>query len=137
VFRRTLETVPEIDALCFPVEGEKLTLFMRAISFQSSTDAQRLSLGTYTLDESAEAFLNANRFFQRHAVIVGSTGSGKSCTTARLLEQVAELPNANAVLFDIHGEYHTLTGAGVSHFRIAGPADLDGPRKENVLFLPY
>lgn len=137
VFRRTLETVPEIDALCFPVEGEKLTQFMRAISFQSSTDVQRLSLGTYTLDESAEAFLNANRFFQRHAVIVGSTGSGKSCTTARLIEQAAELPNANAVLFDIHGEYHPLTGDGISHFRIAGPADLDGPPKDNVLFLPY
>lgn len=137
VFRRTLESVPEIDALCFPVEGEKLTQFMRAISFQSSADAQRLSLGHYTLDESAEAFLNANRFFQRHAVIVGSTGSGKSCTTARLIEQVAELPNANLVLFDIHGEYHTLAGAGVRHLRIAGPADLDAPPNEEVLFLPY
>lgn len=137
VFRRTLETVPEIDALCFPVERERLTEFMRAISFQSSTDTQRLSLGHYTLDESAEAFLNANRFFQRHAVIVGSTGSGKSCTTARLIEQVAELPNANVVLFDIHGEYHTLTGKGVRHLRIAGPSDLDAPPNEDVLFLPY
>lgn len=137
VFRRTLETVPDIDALCFPVEGEKLTAFMRAVSFHSSKDSQRLSLGTYTLDENAEAFLDANRFFQRHAVIVGSTGSGKSCTTARLLEQVAELKNANAVLFDIHGEYHTLTGDGIRHLRIAGPSDLDGPTKDGVLFLPY
>ncbi|MBX7207159.1 MAG: ATP-binding protein [Verrucomicrobiaceae bacterium] len=137
VFRRTLESVPEIDALCFPVEREKLTQFMQAISFQSGTDGQRLSLGHYTLDESAEAFLNANRFFQRHAVIVGSTGSGKSWATARLIEQIAELPNANVVLFDIHGEYHTLAGAGVQHLRIAGPADLDAPPSKEVLFLPY
>ena len=34
VFRRTLETVPEIDAFCFPIEGERLTSFMRAISHQ-------------------------------------------------------------------------------------------------------
>ena len=45
--------------------------------------------------------------FQRHAAIVGSTGSGKSYCVARIVEQMADLPNANAVLFDIHGEYST------------------------------
>jgi DNA helicase HerA-like ATPase len=98
-----------------------------------------LSLGKYTLDESADAFLNANRFFQRHAVLVGSTGSGKSWTTARLLEQVARLVNANAILFDIHGEYGTLSGDGVRHFRIAGPNDLGTDRSfdDGILYLPY
>jgi len=139
VFRRTLETVPEIDANCFAIEGDRLTKFMRATSFAAGADKHRLSLGTYTLDDKAEAFLNANRFFQRHAVIVGSTGSGKSWTTARLLEQVAQLPNANAVLFDIHGEYRPLSGTGIRHLRVAGPADLakgkDVP--DDVLYLPY
>lgn len=139
VFRRTLETVPEIDARCFPIEGEHLTGFMRATSFAGSADAKRLSIGTYTLDEDAEAFLNANRFFQRHAVVVGSTGSGKSWTTARLLEQVAELPHANAILFDIHGEYKTLSGKGIRHFRIAGSGDLGTKKslKDGILYLPY
>ena len=139
VFRRTLETVPEIDARCFPVEGERLTNFMRAISSLTGKDEHRLSLGSYTLDENAEAYLDANRFFQRHAVIVGSTGSGKSWTTARLLEQVAPLTNANAVLFDIHGEYSTLQGDGIRHLRIAGPADLEAGSglAQGVLFLPY
>src|SRR5690606_6413023 len=31
VFRRTLECVPEIDALCFSLEGNYLTDFMRVI----------------------------------------------------------------------------------------------------------
>lgn len=139
VFRRTLETVPEIDARCFPIEGDRLTAFMRAISSHTGKDDHRLSLGTYTLDENAEAYLDANRFFQRHAVIVGSTGSGKSWTTARLLEQVAPLANANAVLFDIHGEYSPLQGDGIRHFRIAGPADLeaDSGLDEGVVYLPY
>ena len=139
VFRRTLETVPEIDALCFPIEGERLTKFMRAVSFAGGKEDKRLSLGFYTLDESAEAYLDANRLFQRHAVIVGSTGSGKSWTTARLLEQAALLSNANAVLFDIHGEYRTIVGDGVRHLRIAGPADLDQNKQleDGVLFLPY
>lgn len=139
VFRRTLETVPEIDARCFAIEGERLTTFMKAVSFQGRSDAARLSLGHYTLDEAAEAYLDANRFFQRHAVIVGSTGSGKSWTTARLMEQVALLPNANAVLFDIHGEYNTITGDGIRHLRIAGPGDLNVSNglDQGVLFFPY
>ena len=109
VFRRTLETVPEIEANCFALEGDRLTRFMQVISAVSG-DGQRLSLGHYTLDEDAEAFLNGNKFFQRHAVIVGSTGSGKSWTTARILEQVADLGNANALVFDVHGEYGSLEG---------------------------
>jgi uncharacterized protein len=139
VFRRTLETVPEIDARCFAIEGERLTTFMKAVSFQGRSDAARLSLGHYTLDEAAEAYLDANRFFQRHAVIVGSTGSGKSWTTARLMEQVALLPNANAVLFDIHGEYSTIMGDGIRQLRIAGPGDLNVSNglDQGVLFFPY
>ncbi|WP_436228822.1 ATP-binding protein [Caballeronia sp. LjRoot29] len=138
VFLRTLETVPEIDANCFALEGERLTAFMRVIA-NIGSDAQKLSLGHYTLDENAEAYLNGNKFFQRHAVIVGSTGSGKSWTTARILEQVAELSNANAIVFDVHGEYSPLQGDGFRHYRIAGPADLDADAtlKEGVLFLPY
>ncbi|MEJ8838178.1 ATP-binding protein [Ramlibacter sp. AN1133] len=138
VFLRTLETVPEIDANCFALEGERLTAFMRVIA-NISGDGQKLTLGHYTLDESADAFLNGNKFFQRHAVIVGSTGSGKSWTTARILEQVAALPNANAIVFDIHGEYSPLTSKGFQHFRIAGPADLGGGGSldNGVIFLPY
>lgn len=72
VFRRTLETVPEIDANCFALEGERLTKFMRVISAVSG-DGQHLSLGSYTLDAAAEAYVNGNKLFQRHALVVGST----------------------------------------------------------------
>ncbi|MDR5796502.1 ATP-binding protein [Caballeronia sp. LZ008] len=138
VFLRTLETVPEIDANCFALEGAQLTDFMRVVA-NIGSDSQKLSLGHYTLDEKAEAFLNGNKFFQRHAVIVGSTGSGKSWTTARVLEQLAMLKNANAIVFDIHGEYSPLQGDGIRHFKIAGPVDLDAGStlKDGVIFLPY
>ncbi|WP_157879190.1 ATP-binding protein [Pararhodospirillum photometricum] len=135
-FRRAIETVPEIDALCFSLEGDRLSTFMRAVSEVSEKDGHPLLLGRYALDTSADAFLNGDRLFQRHAAIVGSTGSGKSWTTARLLEQVAELPNANGIVFDIHGEYSPLKGDGFRHLRIAGPGDLDAPG-DDVLFLPY
>lgn len=138
VFLRTLETVPEIEANCFAVEGEVLTNFMRVIASIAS-DGERLSLGHYTLDDKAEAFLNGNKFFQRHAIVVGSTGSGKSWTTARILECMAGLPNANSIVLDIHGEYRPLKGDGIRHLRIAGPKDLDSKKdlEDGVLFLPY
>ena len=138
VFLRTLETVPEIDANCFAVEGEALTNFMRVIA-NISSDKERLSLGHYTLDDKAEAFLNGNKFFQRHAIIVGSTGSGKSWTTARVLECMSGLPNANGIVFDIHGEYSPLKGDGIRHLRIAGPKDLDAKTTlaDGVVYLPY
>ncbi len=139
VFRRTLETVPEIDAPCFMLVGERLTAFMRAISKQIVEGQEPLCLGKYTLDEEADAWIDGNRFFQRHAVVVGSTGSGKSWTVARILEQVAQLPNASALLFDIHGEYTPLDGDGISHLKVAGPGDLGANRTltDGVLYLPY
>ncbi|MDK1493889.1 ATP-binding protein [Sinorhizobium sp. 7-81] len=138
VFRRTLETVPEIEANCFSLEGDRLTRFMQVVS-NVEMDGPKLSLGTYTLDDEAVAYLSGNKLFQRHAVVVGSTGSGKSWTTARLLDQIAALPQANAVLFDIHGEYAPLEGEAFQHFRIAGPGDIEKGRAldDGVLHLPY
>lgn len=138
VFRRTLETVPEIEANCFALEGERLTNFMQIIS-NVEIDGPKLSLGHFTLDDDAIAYLNGNKLFQRHAVIVGSTGSGKSWTTARLLDQIAALPQANVVLFDIHGEYEPLKGEAFQHFRIAGPSDIEKQSglDDGILHLPY
>lgn len=134
VFKRTLETVPEINSDCYSLEGERLTEFMKAIS-QLAIDAENpLTIGNYTLDEKAEAWLDGNKFFQRHAVIVGSTGSGKSWTVAKLLEQIALLPSCNAIVFDIHGEYAPLKEDGFQHIKIAGPNDKPS---EDTLFLPY
>lgn len=138
VFRRTLESVPEIDANCFSLEGENLTGFMRTLS-SVSADGNALTLGKYTLDENAVAYLNGNKFFQRHAFIGGSTGSGKSWTTAKIIEQMSRLSTANAIVFDLHGEYAPLTEPGIQHFKVAGPADVEAKRtiSDNVLYLPY
>jgi len=136
VFKRTLETVPEINAECFVITGEKLTQFMQAISSLASNNDNPLSMGKYTLDDEAEAWLDGNKFFQRHAVIVGSTGSGKSWTVARLIEQVTVLPSANALIFDIHGEYKNLADKieSIECLKIAGPSDED---VASNVFLPY
>jgi DNA helicase HerA-like ATPase len=140
VFKRTLDTVPEIEANCFPIDGENITKFMRTISSKENYDIP-LSLGKYSIDENAEAFLDGDKFFQRHAVIVGSTGSGKSWCVAKLVEQIAKLPMANSILFDIHGEYsgEDFKADGIQHLKIANPSNLGkiGNLENNVLMLPY
>lgn len=140
VFKRTLDTVPEIEAKCFPLDGDNITKFMQTISTKENYEIP-LSIGKYSIDENAEAFLDGDKLFQRHAVIVGSTGSGKSWCVAKIIEQIAKLPMANSILFDIHGEY---SGAGfkadgIQHFRIANPSDLGkkGNLANGVLMLPY
>ena len=135
VFRRSLATIPTINAECHLIHGDRLKRFMQAIaSIPEGEDAVSLQIGNYSIDEDATAWLNGNKLFQRHAVIVGSTGSGKSWCVAKILEQVADLKSADAILFDIHGEYSTLKGDSFAHLKVAGPNDAIG---EGMLFLPY
>ncbi len=66
-------------------------------------------LGSYASYPSAVAWLDGNKFFQRHSCIVGNTGCGKSETVTKILEETAKLPGTNIVVFDIHGEYSNLS----------------------------
>ncbi len=139
VFKRSLDTIPEIDAYCFPIGGEDITKFMQTIS--ANTYKTPLTIGKYSISEHAQAYLDGDKLFQRHAVIVGSTGSGKSWCVAKLVEQIATLPMANCLLFDIHGEYSGsgFKASGIQHLTIAKPSDLGntGNIEKNTLMLPY
>lgn len=134
VFKRTLESVPEIDADCFIMSEQNLTDFMSVVSSAAEGITHSLKIGTYAINNTATAWIDGNKLFQRHAVVVGSTGSGKSYTVATLVEQIAKLQSANALLFDIHGEYGPITEGNVKHYKIAGPTD---NLSDDVLFLPY
>ena len=93
-----------------------------------------LEIGRYTIDETAAAYLDGNKFFQRHASLLGSTGSGKSWSVAAILEQAANLSSSNLIVFDLHGEYSELSYA--RHLRVPGPEEL-GQSDDSLLFLPY
>jgi uncharacterized protein len=132
-FSRSVQNIPDIDAEAFCIENENLERFMSLLSLKSKSDVS-LEIGKYTISEKARAQLDGNKFFQRHAAILGSTGSGKSWTVASILEKAAELPTVNIIVFDLHGEYNTLQFA--KHLRIPGPDELNSI-KDNLLFLPY
>lgn len=133
VFKRTLNTVPSLDAECYLLRGQELSEFMKAIS---SGSINPLTIGKYTMSEESVANLDGNKFFQRHAVIVGGTGSGKSWTVANILEKATALKSVNVVVFDIHGEYTPLKDLSNAHLlKIAGPGEK--PDNDQAIFLPY
>lgn len=132
-FTRSLNQVPEIDSECNILRDAQLETFMGILS-QSSKKENSFEIGKYTIDEKAKAYLDGNKFFQRHAALVGSTGSGKSWTVATILEKAAKLPSANMVVFDLHGEYRKLSYA--KQLRVPGPEDL-GTTSDDLLYLPY
>ena len=136
VFKRTLETVPSLNADCFLLNDEALTEFMKSVSAVEQEESKSLSIGKYAISEEAVANLDGNKFFQRHAVVVGSTGSGKSWTVAKILEEASELQSINSIVFDIHGEYKPLEKLNNTVLiKIAGPSDSED--KENIIYLPY
>jgi len=137
-FKRGADSFPQIDRDCFVIESSNLQRFMGILGAGVPND-ERLKLGTFVADRSAEAIANGDKFFQRHAAVLGSTGSGKSWAVALVLEKASKLKFPNLIVFDMHGEYAPLassTKGFAKRFRIAGPGDLAAP-KDDTLFLPY
>jgi len=60
--------------------------------------------------------VNGNKFFNKHFAVVGSSGSGKSHTIAKILQSAIDVEkdtrgfdfnNSHIIIFDIHNEYRT------------------------------
>ena len=76
------------------------------------SDADHLYLGKSSIYNGYTINVGVNSFFSNHFAILGNTGSGKSCTFARIIQNVFTtskyLPvNASIFVFDAYGEYKT------------------------------
>jgi len=92
----------------------------------SSNDHFSFQIGELSNNQNVGYYVDGNRFFGKHIAVVGSTGSGKPCAVARLLQNIlrinkgrnenaGNLKNAHIIIFDIHSEYRsafTLAQAG-------------------------
>lgn len=137
-FKRGADTYPVIDANCWALTGPDLQHFMGLLGSQLDEDKQ-LRLGHFVADASAAAIADGDRLFQRHAALLGSTGSGKSWAVALMLERAHALKYPNLVVLDMHGEYAPLVESSppiAAGFRIAGPGD-SAPSNERTLYLPW
>lgn len=100
-FVQQVDRYPSTDADMKPFWNDELSIILPYIE-------AGFQIGKYA-NYDAPAYLEGNKFYQRHSCIVGNTGCGKSETVTKILEETAKLPGANIVIFDIHGEYSKLS----------------------------
>lgn len=60
------------------------------------------------------------KLFGRHCAILGSTGGGKSWTTAKVIEECARY-NSKVIVIDATGEYRSLSGKYTLHHHLGDP----------------
>lgn len=78
-----------------------------------------VEIGTIHQDSTVPAVIKVEEMLGKHFAVVGSTGSGKSCTVALLLRQVlSKHPNGRIILLDPHNEYGTCFGEAVELVRL-------------------
>lgn len=136
-FKRGADSYPLVESLCWVIDGLNLQRLMGLLARQLEPE-KRLRLGVFVADSTAEAVADGDRLFQRHAALLGSTGSGKSWAVALILERAKALSHPNLVVFDMHGEYTPLTEGSDPigrAFHIAGPGQASDD--DHALYLPW
>ena len=99
-FRRGVSAYPALDELVYRASAADLA---KVYARPSSATAQ---VGTIHQDSAVPAYVLTDELFGKHFSIVGTTGSGKSCVVATILNAVIERnPNAHLMLLDPHSEY--------------------------------
>jgi hypothetical protein len=78
------------------------------------------SVGRLSLFENELAYIDPNKFFGKHIAVLGSSGAGKSCTVASILQKAVNAAETKIVIIDIHSEYKRAFPGGSRHFDIAG-----------------
>lgn len=99
-----------------------------------------LRIGTSAVAPEQSVYLDANLLLGHHCAVVGSTGSGKSCTVTAVIDGLLDhpIPNGHIVILDINGEYAQSFPASASRGKRTRPLIL-GPRPgtSSGLFLPH
>ncbi len=97
----------------YPTLGDRVrfaTQFELKLTYAgNSQDCVRI--GTIRQDSAIPAMIRVDDLLGKHFAILGTTGTGKSCSTALILRAILEKnPNAHIVLLDPHNEYATAFG---------------------------
>lgn len=96
----------------------------------------QIKIGKLSSSDGIDVTLDLDKLVTRHSAILGSTGSGKSTSTASILRSIVtqndsiRLPSARVLLIDIHGEYEAALGDIAKVFSVL-------PDSKNKLFIPY
>jgi DNA helicase HerA-like ATPase len=97
----------------YPGLGDRVRVATKAeltLAF-CGTDTRSVRVGCIRQDATIDARVRVDDLLGKHFAILGTTGTGKSCTTALILRSILdEHPAAHIVLLDPHNEYATSFG---------------------------
>jgi len=81
-----------------------------------------LRLGSIDVALESAVSIRPEKLFGRHCAILGTTGGGKSWTTARIIEECLK-HKTKIILLDATGEYRGFSGPFVTHFHLGSPVN--------------
>lgn len=95
---------PTLDSKVRIINDDELDILL------GKDDAKSIYLGHSAIYPNKNVYIDINQFFSNHASIFGNTGSGKSCSVARIVQNIFLNKqflayNANLFIFDAYGEY--------------------------------
>ncbi len=93
-------TTPSLGAEVYPLTDAELS----AILGNTQISPASIHLGD-DLRGGGRLMVDLEQLISRHVAVLGSSGQGKSCFTAAVLQQIVKMPKARVVIFDINGEY--------------------------------
>lgn len=87
---------------------------IKKIFTESVGEDEKFLFSKLSSDQEISIPVNGNKFFNKHIAIVGSTGSGKSHTVCKIIQNAIKeksrnfvLNNSHIIIFDIHSEYRS------------------------------
>ena len=107
VFVAGIVKKPSIDSQCRIIQKAELDII---IGNSDATEVKKIYMGKMPLYDNYPVSVNVNDFFAYHFSVFGNTGSGKSYSVARILQNAfynknAIPKNARIFIFDAYGEY--------------------------------
>ncbi len=105
-FFRGVRSFPVLNAPVFNMSRADLKLIF------ARENSSCIEIGRLQQDNSIVAKVRTDDLLSKHFAIIGSTGSGKSCTVALVLQAILnQSPQGHVVLFDPHNEYSKSFGS--------------------------
>lgn len=103
-----IEQYPEIGAKAYACPASILSKLIDDFGRPNSQDNppdDLIELACLDANPSKKIKISANALLSRHCAIVGTTGSGKSYTTGKLIEELCKKENTKILLLDATGEF--------------------------------
>lgn len=106
-FTRGVNEYPTVgDCVRLGVDEDFELIFGSFESIASSQGERKaFAMGRFAVDTDFEVKVLGKEFFAKHVAVMGNSGSGKSCTTAKIVSEALRLPHSQVIMFDMHGEY--------------------------------